>query len=118
MLVKHKATLVIISLAGASYASIQADNYYALCGCIILTSLNNTKYATEANKILQTISVGANDQERCNSWNAYPNYTITTWPDETGLETSNLSLSIGIFANDAYAFCGPPIVKQVRCYPT
>ena len=113
MLNKRMTILVIFSLTGAGYASVLVDDYYSFCGCLILSTLKNTTNGPQAEQILHTMTLSRRDQAQCDNWDAYPGYNITTFSDSLGRSTTNLSISTGVFAPDAYAFCGPPKVKQV-----
>jgi hypothetical protein len=96
-------------------ARVKVDDYQSFCGCIILTSLNKTANAFAAQQLLQNISdsISTTDQEKCNSWTAYPDYGIKIFADRFGRPTSNISESVGVFAPDIYSFCGAPEVDEV-----
>jgi hypothetical protein len=120
MYVGRKVALcsIIVSLATASGARVEVDDYQGFCGCIILKSLNKTTNAFSAQQLLQSISdtLSTSDQGRCNNWTADPDYEIRSFADEFGKPTSNLSESAGVFAPDIYAFCGPPEFGEVRIH--
>jgi len=110
---------IIFSLATVSGAAgVKVDDYQAFCGCIILNSLNKTTNAFPAQQLLQNISdtISTSDQNRCNTWTAYPDYEITIFADRFGKPTGNISESAGAFAPDIYAFCGPTEFGEVRIH--
>ena len=128
MRLKIKTTLfsIVLYLGNASVAlpvpqhhgRVIADNFQAICGCLILTSLNTTANAVIAQELLQNISdsLDTSDQAKCNSWNGDPGYEIEIFADQFGKPTKNLNGSAGVFAPDIYAFCGPPELGQVFHY--
>jgi hypothetical protein len=117
MRTRQTVVLFMYGLVGVIHASVVVDDYEAFCGCIVLKSLNTSSHALEVSQYFQTITISPNDQAQCNKWTAFPNHTIINFPNRKGQPTSNFSDAVGIFAPDAYAFCGPVTVKQV-CLPS
>jgi hypothetical protein len=117
---------IVASLAASSVnsprsnhrASVKVDDFSAFCACVILTSLNQTANAFPAQQLLENISdtLSTADQIKCNDWASDPDYPIQTFANQFGQQAVNLTVSVGAFAPDIYAYCGPPI-DQVRTSP-
>jgi hypothetical protein len=109
---------LILGLAGTHVlaAPVTVDDYQSFCACIVLKSLINSTYGSEAELILQNVSLSlsTSDQQLYKNWSAYPDYPITIFADENGKPTHNLTDAVGLLARDIYAYCGPSKVRQVR----
>lgn len=93
---------------------VELDGFRAFCACIILNSLN-TPNAVPAKHLWQNLTdtIDSSDQSRCDSWNEYPDHKVSIFSDRFAKPTTDILKSVGAFAPDIYAYCGPSEIGEV-----